>query len=610
MEVISLEKIRSVLKKGWMVESYLFKLMIRQNRLAGLLIILFGLIGRFWWNIGAPYIEKYLIDEFVDIYINNKMTTSVFILIFVLLGGKVLVNLLSAISEIVQEYVQNKATLYLDKKVMLRVANADAAYFDDPENRDAIQVANESKRVVSENIGWSVSMVTSVVGFVATASVFLVLNPLLGMLFLFTYVPGAVIENKNRKEMRSFSINNVPENRKKDYYRSLLTSSNTAKDVRLYNLTEYFKDKYNSLWVLIREKRYKVFKKSAMRSFAVSLLTTTGTIVIIIYCVYSVINGAMTFGEMSLYISLALSAGSSFSLMLNQVIGHLQYCIPEVNRFLDFLQYENTAEYADENDVPKMPMIEFKNVSFRYPASEEYALNNISFSLKFGEKIALLGINGSGKTTLVKLLLRFYKPESGEILINDINIWDYSKEAYSKIFGTCFQEINKYALSLRENIALSCMKEKDDEERIEFAASASGADRVASSLDDKYDTDMTRIFNDKGAELSGGQWQKVAISRAFFSDAPVIILDEPSSALDPEAEEDIFRSFKKLCENKSGILISHRLSSSILVDKIILLENGNLLESGTHDELIEKNGRYAELYRMQADKYKRTEEVS
>ena len=185
-----MEKIRSVLKKGWMVESYLFKLMIRQNRLEGLLIILFGLIGRFWWNIGAPYIEKYLIDEFVDIYINNKMTTSVFILIFVLLGGKVLVNLLSAISEIVQEYVQNKATLYLDKKVMLRVANADAAYFDDPENRDAIQVANESKRVVSENIGWSVSMVTSVVGFVATASVFLVLNPLLGMLFLFTYVPA------------------------------------------------------------------------------------------------------------------------------------------------------------------------------------------------------------------------------------------------------------------------------------------------------------------------------------------------------------------------------------------------------------------------------------
>ena len=597
-------------KAAFNAELYLFKLMIRQNGLAGLFIILFGLIGRFWWNIGAPYIEKYLIDEFVAIYTNNKITTTVFILICVLLGGKVLVNFLSAISEIIEEYVHNKATLYLDKKVMLRVADLDAAYFDDPENRDTIRVANESKRVVSESIGWAVSMVTSVVGFVATASVFLALNPLLGILFLITYIPGALIENKNKKEMRSFSINNVPENRKKDYYRSLLTSAKMAKDVRLYNLTEYFKDKYNSLWISIREKRYKVFKKGAVRSFAVSLLTTAGMIGIIIYCVYSVLNDAMTLGEMSLYISLALAAGSSFSLMLNQVIGHLQYCVPEVNRFLEFLQYDNTIEYGSEKNVPERPIIEFRNVSFRYPASEEYALNNVSFSLEFGEKLALLGINGSGKTTLIKLLLRFYKPESGEILINGVNIWDYSKEAYSKIFGTCFQEINKYALSLRENIALSRMEEKDDEERIRFAASASGADRIACSLDAGYDTDMTRSFNDNGVELSGGQWQKVAISRAFFSNSPVIILDEPSSALDPEAEDEIFRSFKKLCEDKSGILISHRLSSSILVDKIILLENGKLIESGTHNELVEKNGRYAELYRMQADKYKTAGEAS
>ena len=313
---------------------------------------------------------------------------------------------------------------------------------------------------------------------------------------------------------------------------------------------------------------------------------------------------------MSLYISLALAAGSSFSLMLNQVVGHLQYCIPEVNRFLDFLQYDNTIEYGNENKAPERPIIEFKNVSFRYPASDKCVLKNVSFKMEYGEKIALLGINGSGKTTLIKLLLRFYKPESGEILINGINIWDYSKEAYSKIFGTCFQEINKYALSLRENIALSRMEEKDDEERIKFAASASGADKIACSLENAYDADMTRNFNDNGAELSGGQWQKVAISRAFFSNAPVIILDEPSSALDPEAEDEIFRSFKKLCVNKSGILISHRLSSSILVDKIILLENGNLIESGTHDTLIEKNGRYAELYRLQADKYKTVGKVS
>ena len=603
-------KSRNSFKRSWVAESYLFKLMIKQNGLAGIMIVLFGLTGRLWWNIVTPFIEKYLIDEFTSIYTNHEITTAVFVFIGVLLGGKVFVNFLSSVSEILEEYVQNKATLYLDKKIMLRVAEVDAAYFDDPKNQDAIRVASDSKQVVSESIGWSVSMVTSIVGFVATASVFLWLNPLLGILFLITYIPGTLMENKNKKEMRSFSINNIPENRKKDYYRSLLTASETAKDVRLYHLTEYFKDKYNHLWNSIREKRYEVFKKGAIRTFAVSLLTTVGTIVIIIYGVYSVLHETMTLGEMSLYISLALSAGSSFALMLNQIIGHLQYCIPEVNRFLEFLQYDQTVEYGSNHNEPEKPVIEFKNVSFRYPSNDEYTLKNVSFKMEFGEKIALLGINGSGKTTIIKLLLRFYKPESGEIWINGINIWEYSEEAYSKIFGTCFQEINKYALTFRENIALSRINEKDDDARIEYAANASGADKISSSLEEKYDTDMTRMFNDKGVELSGGQWQKVAISRAYFSDAPVIILDEPSSALDPEAEDEIFRSFKKLCENKSGILISHRLSSSILVDKIILLENGEIIETGTHDELIEKNGRYAELYRMQADKYKNERDVS
>ena len=605
-----MEKIKNSFKLSWKAESYLFKLMIKQNGLAGIIIVLLGLMERFWWNIGSPFIEKYLIDEFVSIYTNHVITQTVFVLVCAILFGKVLINFLSVISGILAEYVQNKATLYLDKKVMLRIAEVDAAYFDDPNNQDAIRVANESKQVVSDSIGWSVSLVTSIIGFVSAAVIFLGLNPLLGVLFLASYIPGAIIQNKNRKVMRSFSIKNVPENRKKDYYRSLLTSSETAKDIRLYNLTEYFKDKYNNLWEVIRKKRYQIFKKGALQSFAASLLTTIGMIVIVIYGVYGVLHETMTLGEMSLFISLALAAGSSFSLMLNQVIGHWQYCIPEVNNFLDFLQYDQTIEYGRNHNRPQKPIIEFKNVSFRYPSCDDYALKNISFRMEFGEKIALLGINGAGKTTLVKLLLRFYKPESGEILINGINIWEFSEEAYSEIFGTCFQEINKYALTLRENIALSSIKEKDDEARIEYAANASGVDKISVSLEDGYDTDMTRTFNDNGAELSGGQWQKIAISRAYFSNAPVIILDEPSSALDPEAEDEVFRSFKKLGEHRSGILISHRLSSSILVDKIILLENGVIMEIGTHDELIRKNGRYAELYKMQADKYKTEKEMS
>lgn len=592
------------LKSTIRAESYLFSLMLRTSGFIGLIIVLFNLIDRLWWNIVSPFIEKYLLDELVGIYTSKTITNAVFLLIGAQLGGKVLNNLLAAVSGILQEYTQNKATLHLDKEVMHRVADMDAAFFDNPQNRDAIRVANQSKAIVSENIGWSVSMVTSVVGFIASVSVFLTMNPLLGILFLATYIPGTVIDNKNRKNMRSFSIDSVPENRKKDYYRSLLTSAGTAKDVRLYNLADYFKGIYKNLWIDIRRKRYEIFKKGAVQSFSVSLLTTVGIIVIIIYSVCSVIDNTMTIGDMSLYISLALSTGSSFGMMLNQVIGHLRYCVPEVNNFIKFMDYENEIKYSSTKETPESPTIEFRNVSFRYPGSDNYVLKNISFKMEYGEKIALLGINGSGKTTLVKLLLRFYIPESGEILINRIDVCEYSKEAYSKIFGTCFQDINRYALSMRENIALSRIDKRENDAAVEQAAGASGADRIAAGLENKYDTDLTREFNDNGAELSGGQWQKIAIARAFFSDAPVIILDEPSSALDPEAEDEIFRSFKKLCENKSGILISHRLSSSMLVDKIVLIENGELLETGTHEELIAKNGRYAELYKMQAEKYK------
>ncbi len=600
--------IKKKLKDVCKAESYLFKLMLKINGFNGVIIIFISLINRFWYIV-ASFIDKFLIDEFISIYANKVITVTIFLLIGAQLGGKILNNFLSVIGEILQEYMQNQATLYLDKEVMHRVADIDAAFFDDPQNRDAIRVANQSKSIVSESIGWSVSMVTSVVGFIASASVFLAKNPLFGILFLATYIPGTIIDSKNRKAMRSFSINSVPENRKKDYYRSLLTSSNIAKDVRLYNLAEYFKEKYKNLWVDIRQKRYGIFKKSAVWSFAVSVLTTFGIIAIIIYSVYSVLHETMTIGDMSMNISLALGTGASFGLMLNQIVGHLQYCVPEVNNFIKFIDYENKIEYSGRKDTPDSPTIEFRNVSFRYPGCEDYVLKNISFKIEYSEKIALLGINGSGKTTLVKLLLRLYKPESGEILINGTDIWDYSKEAYGKIFGTCFQDINRYALTMRENIALSRIDNRGTDAKIIEAARASGADKIAAKLENMYDTDLTREFNDNGAELSGGQWQKIAIARAFFSDAPVIILDEPSSALDPEAEDEIFRSFRNLCENKSGILISHRLSSSMLVDEILLIENGALIEMGTHEELIENNGRYAELYKMQAEKYKAGKET-
>ena len=232
-------------------------------------------------------------------------------------------------------------------------------------------------------------------------------------------------------------------------------------------------------------------------------------------------------------------------------------------------------------------------------------MKNLNLKIEGGKKIALIGINGSGKTTLVKLLLRLYEPESGEILIGDKNICSYSTDELHHMFSVCFQNVQSYALSLRENIAISDIDRQMDDEAILSAAKASGADVIIEGTLKGLDSQMTRMFENDGIELSGGQWQKIALSRAFFRDSQFIILDEPSSALDPEAEDDIFSSFHRICKDRSGILISHRLSSIMMVDEIVLLDKGSVLETGTHNELMKKNGKYAEMYRLQAEKYAR-----
>lgn len=590
------------LKNAFIAESYLFKLMIKLNGFLGVINIICSMIPDLW-ALGAAWVGKLLLDELTNVYSAHEYTSKIFVLIGLQLGMKVLQAIAGCLSTLIGEYLQNKAALDVDMQVMNKIAEMDTAYFDNPKNHDAIYHAEQSKILVTDNMGWSVYLISSIIAFFANVTAFFIIEPILGIVFLLTYVPGAIINNKNNAAMKEFSIQKIPENRKKNYYRSLLTSSETAKDIRLYNLSNHFKNKYNSLWNEIRKQRFAIFKRGAMKLFASSLLTYSGIIGIIIYSVYSFLHGNMTLGDIELYIALAISTGYLFERLLNTIIGHFKWCIPQVCAFLSFMNYGNKPRVTGEKKISSCPTIEFRNVSFKYPNSDQYVLKNISFKIGAREKVALVGINGSGKTTLLKLLMNFYEPESGEILIDGRPASEYCLEDFGRIFGTCFQDINRYSLTVRENIALADLSRQNDTIRLNAAASASGADKIICALPDKYDSELTRMFSDTGTELSGGQWQKLAIARAFFSNAPVIILDEPSSALDPEAEDEIFRSFKKLCENRSGILVSHRLSSTMLVDKIVLIENGELLEMGSHRELMDLGGRYAELYHMQADKY-------
>ena len=591
--------IKNTLKTEW----FLVKLMFKTDPFRGII---------YWLLVGAQHavpligvwLWKLILDELTVIYQTKTASYSVWLLLIVYLLLQVCSSVLVQVNSVIYQIIKRKASYEMDMAIMQKMAQIDTAFFDDPSNSDALNAAQTSENYITGNMPWAVDTIINVITFISGLAMFLSYDWLVGIIFMATYIPGAIVSYKHKRKVDEWSISNIPETRKKDYYKSLLTRSYAAKDLRLYNLADHFKKKYNELWSKIRNERSKLFVRGSVASFMASLLTYSGIVVIIVLSVRSLLLGGMAIGTFALYIGLAQTSGESFSSIIDALACQIEIDVPHVIQYINFLNYENTIKDEGTNPVPQYPEIEFRNIYFKYPGNDEYTLNNLSFKIESGKKIALIGVNGAGKTTVIKLLLRFYEPESGEILLDKKNIRSYPLGGVHKLFGVCFQDINRYSLTLRENIAISDIDRKDDIGSVKAAAMASGADKIIDELNEGLETDMTRQFNDKGAELSGGQWQKVALARAFFRQSQFIILDEPSSALDPEAEDYIFSSFKQLCQDKGGILVSHRLSSIMMVDEIVLLDNGVAIESGTHEELMSQNGKYAEMYRIQAEKYK------
>lgn len=591
--------IKNTLKTEW----FLVKLMFKTDPFRGII---------YWLLVGAQHavpligvwLWKLILDELTVIYQTKTASYSVWLLLIVYLLLQVCSSVLVQVNSVIYQIIKRKASYGMDIAIMQKMAQIDTAFFDDPSNSDALNAAQTSENYITGNMPWAVDTIIKVITFISGLAMFLSYDWLVGIIFMATYIPGAIVSYKHKRKVDEWSISNIPETRKKDYYKSLLTRSYAAKDLRLYNLADHFKKKYNELWSKIRNERSKLFVRGSVASFMASLLTYSGIVVIIVLSVRSLLLGGMAIGTFALYIGLAQTSGESFSSIIDALACQIEIDVPHVIQYINFLNYENTIKDEGTNPVPQYPEIEFRNIYFKYPGNDEYTLNNLSFKIESGKKIALIGVNGAGKTTVIKLLLRFYEPESGEILLDKKNIRSYPLGGVHKLFGVCFQDINRYSLTLRENIAISDIDRKDDIGSVKAAAMASGADKIIDELNEGLETDMTRQFNDKGAELSGGQWQKVALARAFFRQSQFIILDEPSSALDPEAEDYIFSSFKQLCQDKGGILVSHRLSSIMMVDEIVLLDNGVAIESGTHEELMSQNGKYAEMYRIQAEKYK------
>lgn len=401
--------------------------------------------------------------------------------------------------------------------------------------------------------------------------------------------------------------------RKRWYMDIALGDFSYAKDIRMFGLKKWLTKKFQE----VNQIRYGYQKKNEHMWFWVTFASSTfwllSQIIIYVYLIRCIINKTITIGNFTLYLSATSTFFECVMTMLNSINSFLHNS-RYVDDFRSFYDNEklriNLPETTQKKEILKPQKsyeFEFQNVSFKYPRAERYALQNISIKINAGERLAVVGLNGAGKSTFIKLLLRLYEPTEGKILLNGTDIQNYDINSYFDVFAPVFQEVNLFAMTFAENISMKAPDETD-KELVKKTIIQSGLEEKLNSLEKGLDTQLLKVIYNDGIDLSGGQKQKLALSRALYKNAPVVVLDEPTAALDAIAESKLYSDFDKLIGGKTSIYISHRLSSTQFCNNVAMFKDGKLIEYGTHDSLIKQNGEYANMFKIQAQYYVENDE--
>lgn len=551
------------------------------------------------------YIKNvYFLDKMLGIVTDggtfeNFMKT---LIIFCVFG--VLAQFCDCFGDYIASTENKKVYKLLNEQIFRKACAVDIECYENPKFYDNYKRATDViNNDMTLSLSWHLSSLVAFIGVgVSLASYICSVDPKI-LFFLTGMIPYILsqalrnkLEYKKDKEMTS-------NNRKKDYVQRVVFLKDFSKDMRTSGIYNVMKTRFVRAVTrncdIIKKYGWKTGIIDVFGGFFSEILPIAGTL---IYGVYGFINGTVSVAQFAVLISAITS--------LKDMIEHISSNLSEIQRvslyfgnLRDFFAYEN-RQINGTKKAQKLESVEFKNVTFTYPGAEKPSLKNVSFRLGKDETVAIVGKNGAGKSTFVKLLLRFYDPDEGEIFYNGINIKEYDMESLRKRVGTVFQDYKVFALSVNENVLCRECETQEDRAHAEYALKKSGVFGKISTLENGADTVLTREFDDKGSGLSGGEQQKVAAARMFAHPFDLAVLDEPSSALDPIAEYKMYESLIEETKNKMVIYISHRLSSAVLSDRIYVFENGTVAESGSHAELMEKNGIYAEMFTMQASNYK------
>jgi len=531
------------------------------------------------------------------------MVVFIAVLQLVVFAASALLNTLRNIS---QQLLQNSVSMRIQLMVMEKAASLDLQFYEDPASYDLL------RRAQNDSINRPVLMIATVFGLFQTLLTFItmigalvVISPLLAALALVSPVPAFIADT--RYGWRGYNIARWGSRllRRMNYMVTLVTTDSFAKEVKLFGLGGYFIERYRLIANAFYDSQRSQLVRRYMTGFALGNISTIITTVTYVYVALLAIAGRLTIGHLSFYTQAAMSVQNSIQSILSGFSGMYEHNL-YLNNLFELMTKEPSMSVPSSPTAVPQPLrgeIRFDHVTFAYPGADRNALTDLTFTVNVGETLAVVGRNGAGKTTLFKLICRLYDPNEGRILIDGIDLRDFEPDELRRQIGAMFQDYVDYQATAAENIGLGNVPEIADRDAVISASKQAGSDDLIARLPAGYDTALGKWF-DAGVNLSGGEWQKVALARSFMrEDAKILLLDEPTSALDAQAEYDLFERLRTLTHGRTAVYISHRFSTVRRADRIVFLEQGQLVEEGTHAELMALGGRYARLFRMQASAY-------
>jgi len=576
---------------------------------SGPYVVSLGLIFRVLVSlvpVSAAAITGMIVDHIKNIVGQKSQPTQQLWRLVALEFGLVMAgNVFSRIIDYYDRVLADRYTRYVSIQVMEHASALDLQTYEDPVFYDRLERARVQ---ATDRLGMIQSIGRLFQQVVTTAALSIAIlwySPWLLLLLVICLIPAFLGESHFAFLNYALNFRQTPVKRELDYLRQVGGSKEAAKELKLFGLNTFLTNRFTTLSNQILDQNLRLSRSRLIAASLLSFLSTAGYYSAYVWVVYRTVRGQLSIGQLFFLTQTIMNASNNISQIFSTLssIADQALFLTDLLAFFEMKPKVVSKPNALPAPRPIVSGFEFRGVSFSYPGTERKVLDGLNFRLEPGERIALIGQNGQGKTTIVKLMTRLYDPSAGQILLDGVDLRDYNIEDLCKEIGVIFQDFMKYEMTARENIAVGRIKYLNATDRIMSAAEKSLADGVVARLPRHYEQMLGRRF-EGGVDLSGGEWQKLALARAYLREAQVLILDEPTAALDARAEYEVFERFNELTVDKMALFISHRFSTVRMAERIIVLENGAIAEEGSHDRLVARGGRYAEMFELQASSYR------